>query len=348
MVLLFHLGGAMSAPYNFGSEGGYARAFSFGAVGVEFFFVLSGFIIYYVHERDLGCPDQVGSYLFKRITRVYPIYLILYFTAALGMAYTDSENLPDNWSSLLLGAALIPQQDTSFATGAPVLYVAWTLQYEMYFYLFFAIGLASRWAFRVVGLGLILGVLLGAGSAGFPMTFLFSQNILLFFMGIAAAIVSKKAMATGVLYCIAVLGLAIFVMLSVDVVAQTHAFASISTLGYGLSFSLLVLAMIKFEDRGHVFLKHPHWQLLGGASYVLYLVHDPMITVLSKVANKLQAPSLGVAGGWLTLLAITLICIYLSVAIHLFIERPIGKACKRLHRRWFVPRRTDFASMIAK
>jgi peptidoglycan/LPS O-acetylase OafA/YrhL len=49
--------------------------FVFGESGVDFFFVLSGFIIFYVHGDDLGRPDRLGRYLWRRFSRIYPIYM---------------------------------------------------------------------------------------------------------------------------------------------------------------------------------------------------------------------------------------------------------------------------------
>ncbi|NBQ54213.1 MAG: acyltransferase, partial [Proteobacteria bacterium] len=44
--------------------------------GVDFFFVLSGFIILHAHMDDIGRPARLGRYLWRRAVRVYPIYWI--------------------------------------------------------------------------------------------------------------------------------------------------------------------------------------------------------------------------------------------------------------------------------
>lgn len=73
MVVLFHLGGAMSAEKYFGDLT-YIRLFRFGSAGVEFFFVLSGFIIMYAHQKDIGRPDALAYYARRRAVRIYPSY----------------------------------------------------------------------------------------------------------------------------------------------------------------------------------------------------------------------------------------------------------------------------------
>jgi len=40
--------------------------FDFGDAGVQFFFVLSGFIIYYVHRRDIGGSGQLAFQYVRR------------------------------------------------------------------------------------------------------------------------------------------------------------------------------------------------------------------------------------------------------------------------------------------
>lgn len=50
---------------------------TFGGSGVDFFFVLSGFIMFYIHQKDIGHQNKLGIFLFKRFTRVYPLYWII-------------------------------------------------------------------------------------------------------------------------------------------------------------------------------------------------------------------------------------------------------------------------------
>lgn len=49
--------------------------FEFGLLGVDFFFVLSGFIIMHAHQGDARSPNAARSYAIKRLTRIFPAYL---------------------------------------------------------------------------------------------------------------------------------------------------------------------------------------------------------------------------------------------------------------------------------
>ena len=57
-----------------GTENMLADLFLLGHSGVDFFFVLSGFIIMYVHYRDIERPERVGNYLRRSFTRIYSSY----------------------------------------------------------------------------------------------------------------------------------------------------------------------------------------------------------------------------------------------------------------------------------
>ena len=69
MVLLFH---SQVFMLNVHPESRFAHMFGFGRTGVDFFFVLSGFLMVYVHRRDFGMPRRIGVYAYKRLTRITP------------------------------------------------------------------------------------------------------------------------------------------------------------------------------------------------------------------------------------------------------------------------------------
>ncbi|CAH2602195.1 Acyltransferase [Rhodovastum atsumiense] len=133
MVMLFHYQGMLAGPTFIGHTpfGGF---FSFGHAGVEFFFVLSGFIIYFVHRMDVGLPGALASYGWKRLTRIMPVYwfiLIFYF------AKTQATGTLDG-ATVLRSIVLFPHQPS------PLLAVSWTLSHEILFYLVFAVAIAHR------------------------------------------------------------------------------------------------------------------------------------------------------------------------------------------------------------
>jgi exopolysaccharide production protein ExoZ len=75
-VVLFHLN-----IYAFGTKphmgGELSSLFNMGYAGVEFFFVLSGFLMMHVHHADLGRPEKLAAYARKRAVRIYPMYWIV-------------------------------------------------------------------------------------------------------------------------------------------------------------------------------------------------------------------------------------------------------------------------------
>jgi len=55
----------------------FPSLFERGDRGVDLFFVLSGFIMTYVHFRDIGKPERYSGYLYSRVTRIYPFVWIV-------------------------------------------------------------------------------------------------------------------------------------------------------------------------------------------------------------------------------------------------------------------------------
>ena len=114
-------------------------SFNMGYAGVEFFFVLSGFIMYYIHVNDFGVPERAGRFLRRRILRIYPIYWVI-LIGLLGI-YAVTNSGPSHAFdpfSLVTSFLLIPTPDF------PIMRVAWTLIHEMLFYIVFVAMIFSR------------------------------------------------------------------------------------------------------------------------------------------------------------------------------------------------------------
>src|SRR3954463_5354085 len=71
MVALSHAVGLVAEPRWFGAVGFGGHLANLN-VGVDFFFVLSGFIVTFVHWGDIGRRDRLANYARQRFTRVFP------------------------------------------------------------------------------------------------------------------------------------------------------------------------------------------------------------------------------------------------------------------------------------
>lgn len=300
-------------------------AFDFGFVGVDYFFALSGFVIYYVNHRAIGVRGAVGPYLRRRVARIYPIYWAL--TAVLAVAYltlpvarTGQEFLP---GSLFTSLTLLPGGTTLVPTG-------WSLVHEVLFYLVFSSFLASpRIGAGVLALwfgGTI--VLAVAGNTGQPMVdTVFYVRTLHFGFGMLAArlFVERR---TGLPWAwIAGGALALAALWTATVAGALVLPQRVLYLALGAASAALILGLAEAELRGAIRTPAP-LVFLGAASYAVYLVHYPVALVLTKAVLFAEvsawAPPLAI---FVVLSIATLVA---SILAHLVVERPLLAAARRI------------------
>ena len=81
LLVLYHNTCCVFDVRKYWSRNPTGRAFHFGGwASFDYFFVLSGFILLHVHNKDLGDRSSFRGYLWRRFTRIYPIYWIILAT----------------------------------------------------------------------------------------------------------------------------------------------------------------------------------------------------------------------------------------------------------------------------
>lgn len=148
---------------------GQPAIFQKGYLGVDLFFVLSGFILCHVYLRQAGERRfKYGSFLWNRLARVYPLHLatLLGLVAlGLGAGVMGMSIDPNVLSWKTLWAQLTLTHAWGFIDVAGWNHPSWSISAEWFAYLTFPIFAACAWALHKrprVALGLALAALFGA------------------------------------------------------------------------------------------------------------------------------------------------------------------------------------------
>ena len=287
VVVLMHAANLMNVQH-FSGHVGMNRVFDFGYVGVDFFFVLSGFIITYVHFADIGNAAAIPKYLWRRVARIYPIYWFMLALSVLAVSagrlvLGKGMGLDMGTGDILSTVFLVIGQGEPKYVG-----VAWSLQYEILFYLAFCILLAharlgvalfSVWALWVAGsaLGWIeLTLPLSLGNA----------HCLQFLMGVAVGAAARRFSipAPARWFWIALAALVAAIWFEVYGPLERHSAAGRFALG--VASALVLLALVGLEQRG--VMSPPRWLTkLGSVSYSIYLGHILIISLTYSLLLKL-------------------------------------------------------------
>lgn len=310
-------------------EGFTPPGLGLGWVGVDLFFVLSGFIMVWTTQTAGHGFKPAAAFWTRRVLRVYPPYW-----AAWAMAAALTAVLPGIvtvvstgfWQSLFLWPAEHP----------PFLQPGWTLVYELWFYLGFGVlmlaprrflpALLAGWAFGVIATA--LGVGLDTG----PVLHVIANPLTLnFLMGAGVALGLTRwrgAPPAWILFGLIGFG-ALWLLAGAFYVTETGWNEWTRMLACGPASALLLAGAALLDRQGRLTPPRP-LVTLGDWSYALYLTHQPIVyavTLLSAQTFGVGWTGVGVAVlGGLTLP-------FLATAIlHHTVEKPAQEAGRRLAR----------------
>ncbi len=103
-----------------------------GNIGVDLFFVLSGYLIYGMLIRK---EKDFGGYLIRRIQRIYPTFTAVFIIYLILSAVFPSESkIPNGWEGVVFVLQNFLLLPGLFDIKA-IITVAWSLSYEFFYYL---------------------------------------------------------------------------------------------------------------------------------------------------------------------------------------------------------------------
>ena len=320
----------------------------FGSFGVDVFFVISGCIMARILDPASGSSSDF--FFRRRVLRIVPPYwffTILLYLAALRVPElmgSTRANLVDLLKSLFF----IP-----FTKGSgliqPLLFIGWSLNYEMFFYLALAIGLLFQKRYSAwIGAAIVLATMLACmpWAAHSVLAQFYSRDISIeFVLGILSYYLCRAISAHTArrmrLPALAVCLASALLLIATQAIFPKDVFpfnsSRVLTLGT-LSFLLVTAASLLSQADWDT--RIPVLTLIGDASYILYLIHPYCEYALNRVfARRLHWLKLDTASGALAGVALSIL---LAVLLHLYCERP---TVRFLNRRFGGKRKsTEFAT----
>lgn len=292
-----------------------ATIFTNGYLGVDFFFVLSGFIIALSSERLRASGRGFTDYVKARLIRIYVPYLPVGIGMLLLLLFVPGLSTLQRSPGMLTSLTLLP------SASLPALSVAWTLTHELLFYALFSLYFISRRALfaALAAWGiLILGLWFLGHTPELPAKYLLDPVNLCFLLGVALYYLTRGGLAVGA--GVALAGAALGVAAIGLEAGLPRPERWLLALGFA---GLIVCASSPWAGR----YAPARWMLaLGAASYSIYLVHTPVLGLaIRAVATYFPGAAPSVA-----FVAISAVALAAGILYYRVYERPALSAARRL------------------
>ncbi|WP_316777251.1 acyltransferase family protein [Streptomyces sasae] len=323
MVCLYHYagrGGVVSASWHQNPDLVFptlSGAAAYGCLGVEFFFVISGFVI-----CMSSWGRSLGDFFRSRVARLYPAYwvaLLLVTGASLVLPAVVHAVRPDEF---LVNLTMLQQP-----MGVPrVLGVCWTLWVEVRFYALFALtvvlpGVTYRRVVLFCSVWTLAAVLSTAAGGPWAELVVMPGYAPYFIGGLALYLVHRfggRLLPWGIVAVSWILGLCMATQGLWRAGAPRDPY--VVMLVVTLAFAAVAAVAAGWTHRAN----RPWLTTAGALTYPFYLVHEHLGWFVIRVLHRAWG-----LPPWPTLAVTVLGMLGLAWLIHRFVEKPFGPRLKR-------------------
>lgn len=326
MVVFFHLNIAIQ-NHSGGAIPYFLNQLLFhGYLGIQIFFVLSGFVIAYSLRRISMNVSFLVNFFVRRSIRLDPPYWIM-ILLTLSFAWfansTFKSHLEFPFTAIQIFYNLFYLPD--LMQVPLIIPVAWTLCIEFQFYIFFALlimlfqHVKTPYALCVWTLVFIFSLLQNTPLAILPLKpVTFIPHWYSFFLGCATCWAMLRKIPIKFLFF-----LYLIVAICSFWTSSPHAMTSLAV--------ALLIYLVSLKDGLHQVLKHSFFQYMGKISYSLYLIHwlvgMKLIDLGYKIANNELEYPIFLFSLWIVALLLTILSADIFYRI---IERPSHHLSRQL------------------
>jgi exopolysaccharide production protein ExoZ len=303
-----------------------------GGCGVDLFFVISGYLIYSILMRK---EQKYLPFLLRRARRIYPLAIFCILVAIVAKLALGQLIVPTitgvTWLDILANFLLLP----GMYPVDPIYAVTWTLSFEMFFYLtvpflvmvFRKFDLSQKMrSFVCFGIIVLFQLTLDRHAA---MSY-FVIGVLVYEATLFFKVSQQNEKIANILIflvCLPIFAYWQFLAAGLVPWPVEEYFVGKShqrLIFWGSSLFILVLSVIHLSGPFQRFLSISPIQILGNASYSLYLLHALVIAMIVKTANFYLQVNFSNVAFFALLLVACVSSIFIALLSYVFLERPLS------------------------
>ena len=278
-----------------------------GAIGVDIFFVISGLVMGLSAQRSIQLSLPPRRFVVHRLAKIFPIYWLITIVWVLIILVHD-KRIP-GLSYFLDSIFLLP------SNLDPIIRPAWSLRYELYFYLIVLLGIKSKRVLAVPSLLILLGCILNLYTNFFYGASITIEFLLGYWLSFQRDFKTKKNQSTAWAGFFLSLLLLLFASIGTDFqddpsIVPTRMwiyYRSIPTLPRFFAWGFPAFSLVFFASRIHLKTK---FSVIGKFTYSFYLLQFPFFCICSWWGAESLAWNAISFFSFTTLIGIASICCY--------------------------------------